>query len=290
MPLANLWIPFQRLSEFHAAADPACVASRLPPPPRTDAPVGAWWATWVVSGVSLQRLVFGEAHRSVVPRAATWHLVSFARLGVVPARRCRHLRRRALRNGMRLRAMHDDPDPIAAMSALPHLADMPPWATTDADAAIARWTAAYVGDERRAAARAARAAVLAVLDRLPPDAEDTVVTRDWVDAQLAAVSAWIADPSASHQELARASMDPTRQTFAWSDFDFVDGWIAEASDFAVHAVWSGALEGYVKPPSPRVCAALAAVCAARALTCEGVDASVAVARIARTIVHGLGAD
>ena len=83
VPFANLWIPFQMLSEFHAAADPAFVASRLPPPPRTDAPVGAWWATWVISGVPLLlRLVFGESHRAVVPRDATWHLVSFALLGV----------------------------------------------------------------------------------------------------------------------------------------------------------------------------------------------------------------
>lgn len=58
-------------------------AARLPPPPRTDAPVGAWWTTWVISGLPLMlRLVFGEAHRAVVPRDATWHLVSFALLGV----------------------------------------------------------------------------------------------------------------------------------------------------------------------------------------------------------------
>lgn len=83
VPFANLWIPFQMLSQFHAAADPACVASRLPPPPRTDAPVGAWWVTWVASGAPLLlRLVFGEAHRSVVPRDATWHLAAFALLGV----------------------------------------------------------------------------------------------------------------------------------------------------------------------------------------------------------------
>lgn len=83
VPVANLWIPFQMLSQFHAAADPAFVASRLPAPPRTDAPVGAWWATWVVSGVPLMlRLVLGDARRSVVPRDPTWHLLSFALLGV----------------------------------------------------------------------------------------------------------------------------------------------------------------------------------------------------------------
>lgn len=189
-----------------------------------------------------------------------------------------------------LLAMPDAPDPIAAMKALPALADVPPWATTDADAALARWTAACVGDDRAAAARAGRAAVEAVVDRLPPDAEDTVVGREWVDAQLAAVRAWIAEPTPAHQELARASFDPTRHTHAWSDFDLVDGWIAETADFAIHTVWSGALEGYVTPPPPRGCAALAAVCAARALTSDGVDANEAVVGVARAIARALRAD
>ena len=180
-------------------------------------------------------------------------------------------------------------DPVAAMSELPLLVELPSWATTDADAAIACWTAASVADDRGAAARAAQGAVIAVLDRLPPDAEDTVVGREWVDAQLTAVSTWLAEPRLAHQELARASFDPTRQMRAWSDFDLVDGWIAEAADFAVHTVWSGALAGYIAPPTPRVCAALAAVCAARALVSDGVDPSGAIARIASAIVKALDA-
>lgn len=186
-------------------------------------------------------------------------------------------------------AIPDDPDPIAAMRALPALADLPPWATTGADDAIARWTASCVVDDRAAAARAAEAAALAVVDRLPPDADDSVVDRAWVDAQLAVVRAWIADPTPAHQELARASFDPTRQAHAWSDFDLVDGWVAEAADFAVHTVWSGALEGYVTPPAPRACAALAAVCAARAMTSDGVDPNEAVTRVARAVALALRA-
>jgi hypothetical protein len=111
-----------------------------------------------------------------------------------------------------------------------------------------------------------------------------------VEAQLAAVRAWIDEPSSSRQELARASFDPTRQTHAWSDFDLVDPWIAEASDFAIHTIWSGALQHYVTPPDPRVCAALAAVCAARALESDGVEASEAVVQIARAIVAALEAE
>ena len=186
-----------------------------------------------------------------------------------------------------LLAIPDNPDPIAAMTALPALADLPSWATTEADEAIARWTAACVRDERSAAARAAEAATLAVVDRLPPDAEDSVVGRAWVDAQLTAVRAWIADPTPAHQALARASFDPTRQTNAWSDFDLVDGWVAETADFAVHTVWSGALEGDVTPPAPRSCAALAAVCAARALMSDGVDSTEAVVHVARAIARVL---
>jgi hypothetical protein len=124
---------------------------------------------------------------------------------------------------------------------------------------------------------------------LPPNAEDGVVDRAWVDAQLAVVRAWIADPTPAHQELARASFDPTRQAHAWSDFDLADGWVAETADFAVHTVWSGALEGYVTPPAPRACAALAAVCAARALTSDGVDPNEAVTRVARAIALALRA-
>lgn len=98
VPFANLWIPFQMLSQFHDAADPACVASRLPPPPRTDAPVGLWWATWVLSGLPLLlRLVFAEAQRSAVPRDATWHLISFALLGVATVMELRVVARMSAR-------------------------------------------------------------------------------------------------------------------------------------------------------------------------------------------------
>jgi hypothetical protein len=186
-----------------------------------------------------------------------------------------------------LRAKLESLDPLAAMNALPPGVDLPAWATTDADACIARWTTACVTDNRAAAARSALAAVAAVLDRLPPDAEDSVVSRAWVDEQLAAVSAWIAAPTSSHQQLAHACFDHTRQTRAWSDFDLVDGWIAEASDFAVQTVWAGAVDGYVTAPPPHVCAALAAVCAVRALTSDGVDPNQAVVRIARAILHAL---
>jgi hypothetical protein len=62
-----------------------------------------------------------------------------------------------------LRARPEAAEPIAAMKELPCLEELPSWARTDADAAIARWTAACVAEDRSAAARAAHAAVLAVL-------------------------------------------------------------------------------------------------------------------------------
>ena len=51
----------------------------------------------------------------------------------------------------------------------------------------------------------------------------------------------------------------------------------------------GALAGYATPPAPRACAALAAVCAARALTSDGVDPNEAVTRVARAVALALRA-
>jgi hypothetical protein len=183
----------------------------------------------------------------------------------------------------KLLSMLDDSDAIAVMARLPGVLQWPDWSNTIEDIALGRWVAAWVGDDRARCVAAALAAVRVVAPRLPPASEDSAVTPEWIEAQRWAVSSWIAEPSAANQSAAMASFDPTRQTRAWTAFDLVDAWVAEASDFAVHAVLAGDLQGHVTPPSPRACAALAAVCAARALVLDGVGGRAALVEVASAI-------
>ena len=149
------------------------------------------------------------------------------------------------------------------------------------DALVGNWTFMVVGSDRQRCVAAAVAAVRIVAPRLPPDAYDAATTRDSVNARIVVAERWLQAPSVRNQELALSSFDHTRQTHAWSDFDFSDAWTNEAADFALHAVWSGALRGPFEPVPPAVCAVLAAVCAARSLALEGIslrDSSLTIAR------------
>jgi hypothetical protein len=184
-----------------------------------------------------------------------------------------------------LRAMLQSADPIGAMSALHALDAWPPWTSSPIDAAIGRWVGAWVGHERREAVRAAHLVVASLTHRLPPDSEESFVTREWIDVQLAATARWLAMPTLAHQTLAMQTYDATRQLTAWRDFDQLDAWIGEASDFAIHAVWSGELRSYITPPPSQTCAALAATAATRALVHDGLSPTDAVLAIARVVAN-----
>jgi hypothetical protein len=163
-----------------------------------------------------------------------------------------------------LAALLDQADPVHAMSELACSWSRPAWAKTRADLAIGNYVARAVGTDRVLCVRAGLAALLRVAPLLPPDCEELAVSHAWLDEQIGALEVWLEDPSAENQRWTGGTYDATRQTSAWRDFDLVDAWIQETADFAIHAVWSGALAGYVQPPPPPSCAALAAVCATRA--------------------------
>lgn len=149
----------------------------------------------------------------------------------------------------------------------------PAWASSASDDAIASWVASVItslGDDRMACARVALSALVVVSPLSSPDGGDVVLQSTALADKRDAVARWISDPTAENQWLARHLLDPTRQLHAWSDFAILtDAWILETADFALHAVWSGSATWYLAPPSPRICAELAAISASRAFATSG---------------------
>src|SRR6185503_20137536 len=99
--------------------------------------------------------------------------------------------------------------------------------------------------------------------------------------------------SEAAQALALSVLGPVRNTLACASgssstvIDRVDLWIDAAADFAVHAVWSGALPGPFDAPRPHLCAGLAAVCARRALTSDGVRGKQSTLLVARAVAAAI---
>ena len=178
-------------------------------------------------------------------------------------------------------------DAVGQLATLEGFPEKPQWANRSTDAAIGNFVAALVGADRERCVRAGLAAVEVVAPHLPPDSEESLLTHEWLAVQIGSLKGWLAAPTAENQKLYGGDYDATRQTAAWKDFDVVDAWIAEASDFAVHAIWSGAFKHYATPPAPQSCAALCAVCATRALILDGVEANAAVLEIAKAVAAAM---
>ena len=185
-----------------------------------------------------------------------------------------------------LATLLDEHDAIARMQALPAFDGLPAWAGRDHDAAIASFVAELVGGDDELCVRVALAALNTVRGYMPdaPVAE-LAVDPSWLDLQIAAVERYLELRDEASAELAGQTIDVTRQTSAWRDFDVADGWIGEATDFAVQAV--RAPSAYVAAGcarDPRTCAVLAAICATRALVCAAIDADQATLAVARAVV------
>jgi hypothetical protein len=179
-------------------------------------------------------------------------------------------------------------DAFDAMRALPPF-EPTEWTGRPEDAAIGNWTLAVVGDHE-SCVRAALAAVRAIRERMP-DApiEELAVDPAWIDDQVRVIEDWLDHLDAPHAEMASMTIDVTRQTSAWRDFDVVDGWIGEAADFAIQAVnVPTALARLGRLREPTTFAVLAAICAVRALVCDGLAPRIAVLEIARAIRDELG--
>ncbi len=168
----------------------------------------------------------------------------------------------------------------------------PAWARTTTDDVIASWVASVIaglGADRVACARVALSALGVVSPLLPPDDEVLAIQSAALAEKRDAVTRWIADPTTERQQRAQHLLDPTRQLHAWSDFPIiVDAWILETADFALHAVWSGSATWYLDPPSPRICAELATICARRALVAAGREPLQSIRELAIAMAAQLG--
>lgn len=150
------------------------------------------------------------------------------------------------------------------------------------------WTRQAIGDDHRAAVRAALAASELAIASYPAEGPDLRAPRRYVDDMVAAIRAWVADPSRENQDKVRSQLDVTRDRHAWQDEHDLDHlWALEALDHASLAVWSGERSSYIVPLDFATSAARSVACAYHALATRGPSrdaAATAVVDAVRTAV------
>jgi hypothetical protein len=104
-----------------------------------------------------------------------------------------------------------------------------------------------------------------------PDVSDAYVAH-----MLAAIRAWLDDPSREHREGVRSSLDVTRDRHAWQaegdeSTTLCALWIREAVDHACLTVWAGERASYIIPLDFATSAGRVVACAYHATRLAGHD-------------------
>jgi hypothetical protein len=136
---------------------------------------------------------------------------------------------------------------LANLRALgePHIHD---WAgaAEPIGAGLVEWTRRAISHDQPLAVRAALDACALVSPEFRGGGS-VPGSRAYVDAMLAAIARWLADPSRDQREVVRSSLDVTRQAHAWQIDDDPQFWILEAVDHTCLTVWAGERASYIVP-------------------------------------------
>jgi hypothetical protein len=147
-------------------------------------------------------------------------------------------------------------------------------ATEPISAGLVEWTRLAVGHDQRLAVRTA----LTVCEAITPTLGEPVSA--YFEQMLAAIRAWLDDPSREHSEAVRSSLDVTRDRHAWQAED-ADGavlaqlWAREAVDHACLTVWAGERASYIVPLDFATTAGRVVACAYHAMRLAGRDETAA---------------
>jgi len=148
------------------------------------------------------------------------------------------------------------------------------------------WTRRMIGDgDQRRAVRVALAACRLVTPGYPTEAPELHAPRSYIDDMMAAIEAWLADPTHEHRERVRSMLNVTRDRHAWQDEHDLDHfWTLEAVDHASLAVWSGERSSYIVPMDYSTSAARSVACVLHSLVTRGEPKADAISQVVEAVL------